>query len=388
MNDTADDNKLKKIDVLLKEHEIVCTQIREMVSYSDRILGVGVTILGAVFLYGIKEKVNEITIATPFALTFLLLFCSSVFSAILTLGGYRRYLEDAFESQFGEQILRWEYITPRTLHSSFATTNMFIASFALLLASMFIGWTVSQNTLSKQNVMFILAGYAASISLLLGSYLKVRRSHSDAYLAASGLDSQLPLIGFKSKLLSIPVAKNIIRRLSQVRGEDVANQMMPFIDQSSSVLDLGCGTGGVSLALFKKGFNVVSADIKTYPVHPEVSIQLIEVGTLPYSDNQFDVCLLHVTLHHATDKELLIREAARVAKKVIIGEELVDSVAGRVVLILYDKIVNFSFANEAHENLPDTMWRKIFRKNNLTIVSANYSRVFGFIRQVIYVLEK
>ena len=103
MAKNEDIDKLK-IDVLLKEHEIICTQIREMVSYSDRILGVGVTILGAVFVYGIKEKTFEITVATPFALTFLLLFCASVFSAILTLGGYRRYLEEGALRVWGKAI--------------------------------------------------------------------------------------------------------------------------------------------------------------------------------------------------------------------------------------------------------------------------------------------
>ena len=165
---TTVNDSSRKVDVLIKEHEAICAQIREMVSYSDRILGFGITILGAVFLYGIKEAVHAITIATPFALSFLLLFCSSIFSAILSLGGYRRYLEDKLALQVGERILMWEYITPRILHTSFATASISVASVALLLTSMYLGWRVSAGVLDDQTRDFLVSGYAVTFLLLLG----------------------------------------------------------------------------------------------------------------------------------------------------------------------------------------------------------------------------
>src|SRR5205814_1667055 len=135
MDTTSDASR--KVDILLKEHDIICTQIREMVSYSDRMFGFGVTILGAVFLYGTKEGAHAITIATPFAITLLLLFCSSIYAAILSLGGYRRYLEDRLYGFIGERLLMWEHITPRILHNSFAVTSLYAFSAVLLFASMY-----------------------------------------------------------------------------------------------------------------------------------------------------------------------------------------------------------------------------------------------------------
>lgn len=386
MNSASDSTN--KVDVLLKEHEIICTQIREMVSYSDRIFGFGVTILGAVFLYGIKETAHAITIATPFAVTLLLLFCSSIYAAILSLGGYRRYLEDKLSSLLGERLLMWEHITPRILHNSFAVASLSAFSTALLFASMYLGWSMAESQFTDACQSYLGAGYAASFLILLGSFLKLRRSHSEAYLAASGRNFKLPLFASRSALLAIPPFRATASRLSSLRGEDIFTQIAPMLSPSSSVLDLGCGTGGVSLALMRGGFDVVAADIIDVSLHAEIQPTLVHPRGLPFQDNQFDVCIMHMTLHHAYDPELLLNEARRVARTLIVGEELVNTAFGKLALAIYDSIVNLAFIGEPHGNMSDQMWRGFFSENGLSVATAKYTRIFGFIKQAIYLLEK
>lgn len=108
----------KVLDVLLKEHEITCSQIREMVSYSDRMFGLGITLIGAIFLYGFKERLAEVMVAVSFVFIALLLFCTTIYTAIFSLGGYRLYIEERLNQLMGRRLLRWERMAPQLLHSS------------------------------------------------------------------------------------------------------------------------------------------------------------------------------------------------------------------------------------------------------------------------------
>lgn len=253
---------------------------------------------------------------------------------------------------------------------------------------MYLGSQIATKELGADGSRMLVAAYVICLLLLVGSFLKLHRSHSEAYLAASGSLERLPLFPVRSLLLAFPPVRSLASLLSELRGRDVASQLQEMLGGAQNVLDLGCGTGGVSLALSRSGLQVVSADLQDYSLHPEVHVSIVPANCLPFSNDQFDACILHVTLHHSQEPQLLLKEAARVASRVVVGEELVNSSAEKFLLSVYDCVANVSFFGEPHNNFSDQTWRRYFADAGLTVVEAKYARIFGVIKQALYLLEK
>jgi SAM-dependent methyltransferase len=107
--------------------------------------------------------------------------------------------------------------------------------------------------------------------------------------------------------------------LGILRGIDVAGK---------DVLDIGCGTGGPDIVIGKalNPSRIVGVDIEPYLVEKGlenissaglgnlINIQLIEVGSLPFADQTFDVVFSKDALIHVADKSALYTEVLRVLK--------------------------------------------------------------------------
>ena len=102
------------------------------------------------------------------------------------------------------------------------------------------------------------------------------------------------------------------------RRADVA--LLGLLDESSTIADLGCGTGAVaqSLAPFVKRVIAVdessamlSAAKKRLHGVENVDIRSGRLESLPLDDGEVDVALLFLVLHYVSDPALVISEAAR-----------------------------------------------------------------------------
>ena len=92
----------------------------------------------------------------------------------------------------------------------------------------------------------------------------------------------------------------------------------------SRLLDLGCGTGRLTIPLAQSGYNVSGTDINgdiidiardkagENGVNAHFNIARAEV--LSFSDATFDICIVDSVLEHVTDWEKTIEEVARVLK--------------------------------------------------------------------------
>lgn len=94
---------------------------------------------------------------------------------------------------------------------------------------------------------------------------------------------------------------------------------------NKKVLEVGCNTGILLIALAEKGVNIVGidivkSDIKTarkYLKERKLSESLVKVGdarNLPYKDNSFDIVLLSDLLEHVSNTKKAAQEAIRVIK--------------------------------------------------------------------------
>jgi ubiquinone/menaquinone biosynthesis C-methylase UbiE len=95
--------------------------------------------------------------------------------------------------------------------------------------------------------------------------------------------------------------------------------------ETKRVLDLGAGTGRISLLMAKEGYDVTSFDqsdvmlktIEEKSKEENLSLTLIkgDAFNLPFQDNTFDACVSLRVLWHLPHPEKVISEVQRVLKK-------------------------------------------------------------------------
>jgi SAM-dependent methyltransferase len=108
------------------------------------------------------------------------------------------------------------------------------------------------------------------------------------------------------------------RQVRLPRTERVARALAERIGRARSLLDVGCGDGTVALSIAEKvgAQRVAGADVK---VQPGVPVEVTEYdGThLPFPDRSFEAVVLSDMLHHCDDPAAVLREALRVAERVV-----------------------------------------------------------------------
>jgi methionine biosynthesis protein MetW len=99
-----------------------------------------------------------------------------------------------------------------------------------------------------------------------------------------------------------------------------------WIEQSSSVLDLGCGDGKLlSLLIQEKQVRAQGIEIDEQAIHHCVAKGLsvfqqdIDTGLSEYEDKSFDYVILSQTLQQVKKPDFVLKEAVRVGKKAIVS---------------------------------------------------------------------
>lgn len=162
---------------------------------------------------------------------------------------------------------------------------------------------------------------------------------------------------------------------------------LPFIKENSNILDIGSGGGLLTYLLRQKNFNVTPLDIIKGNYHPETEPIVYDGIQMPFENASFDYGLLLTVLHHIKNHEEVLKESARVCKRLVIIEDVYSNVLQEYATKTTDSIVNFGYSPCPHTNHTDAEWRSIFHKNNLTIEHVQFRNVLGVFRQVMYVLK-
>lgn len=138
------------------------------------------------------------------------------------------------------------------------------------------------------------------------------------------------------------------------RIEVLSNHIEKFLPQQGSLLDVGCGDGALARRL---GENRPELEIRGIDVlqRPDalIPVDLFDGKRIPHPDGHFDCVLLADVLHHCEPPEILLREAARVARrKIVIKDHLLEGWLAGPTLRLMDRV-----GNARHGvSLPFTYW--------------------------------
>lgn len=160
-----------------------------------------------------------------------------------------------------------------------------------------------------------------------------------------------------------------------------------FLNNNDAILELGSGMGSVVQVLRQHGHQVTPVDIKDTSVRADLAPEIYDGTQLPYLDRQFDVCLLLTVLHHCPDPDRVLTEAGRVARQVVVIEDVYSSPWQRRLTLWLDSLLNWEFAGHPHNNRRHSEWQSTFKKLDQKIIFASKRRVAGVFCQVTYLLE-
>ena len=170
------------------------------------------------------------------------------------------------------------------------------------------------------------------------------------------------------------------------RAKDITEKISFFISPQDKVLDIGCGTCHVSKELIDKGYSVTSLDIRDLSFFPPVKPVIYDGRHIPFSDKEFDIALLICLLHHTPEPEDILKEAGRVARKLVVMEDIYTNILNKYITFAIDSVLNFEFFGHPHTNKTDKEWKKIFTDLGFRLEKAEYHKSHIFLRHATYYL--
>jgi ubiquinone/menaquinone biosynthesis C-methylase UbiE len=126
------------------------------------------------------------------------------------------------------------------------------------------------------------------------------------------------------------------------RASVLRDHLAELLPQHATVLDVGCGDGLLSYLIMQKRPDV---KIKGVDVlgrsQTQIPVECFDGKVIPYRDGSFDVTMFVDVLHHTMDPMILLREAARVARKsVVIKDHTCEGLFDNLTLRLMDQVGN------------------------------------------------
>jgi SAM-dependent methyltransferase len=133
-------------------------------------------------------------------------------------------------------------------------------------------------------------------------------------------------------------ARHIYDRRVRVLSDHVSR----LLPENASVLDVGCGDGLLASRIIerRRDVRIEGIDVLARPMS-HVPVRLFDGRSIPHSDRSFDVVTILDVLHHTDDPRLLLRESARVARRiVIVKDHLREGLLADATLRLMDAVGN------------------------------------------------
>lgn len=186
----------------------------------------------------------------------------------------------------------------------------------------------------------------------------------------------------------IPFLSKFIFNLWQLDAKRKYDWCEPWLKKQDSLLEIGSGPGSTIKIFREFGHEVTGLDIADNSYDDSLIPDIYNGINMPYADNQFDCALLLTTLHHTPYPDSIISEAMRVAKRIIIIEDVYDTPLQAAYTKITDSITNMEFIGHPHTNRSDAEWRACFDRFGLKLQHQKIYPLAKFFKQALYILDK
>ena len=170
-------------------------------------------------------------------------------------------------------------------------------------------------------------------------------------------------------------AKRKLRRLQK---------HLKFLDQH---IEIGSGTGSVLSVMRKQNYYVDGLDFADNSFHEDLKPSVYSGRKMPFGKAAYDTALLLTVLHYTDDPEAVLREAGRIANRVVIIENVYVRREMEWLTRAFCSLMNFEFIDHPHNNRTHAEWLETFEKMGLKLWHKSTHRVGGIFKQAIYVLK-
>ncbi|MEL6506332.1 MAG: methyltransferase domain-containing protein [Pseudomonadota bacterium] len=161
-----------------------------------------------------------------------------------------------------------------------------------------------------------------------------------------------------------------------------------WLPAAGPVVEIGSGPGSVLKEFRQCGHDITGLDITDSSYEPSLAPVLYDGGAFPFTDDWFHTALLLTMLHHTPHPDQILREAMRVARRLIIVEDVYETRWQETVTKITDSLTNLEFIGHPHTNRTDVAWRQTFEEMNLTLRHHAIYPVAAIFQQAVYVLDR
>ena len=188
-------------------------------------------------------------------------------------------------------------------------------------------------------------------------------------------------------LWSIPILAPLTFAAWKIDARRKLGWMNAHLSKTDNHIDIGSGPGSLLSVMRDQDYQIDGLDITDSAYSHDLTAQIYDGQIMPFATSAYDTALLSTMLHHTPDPDHILREAARIARRLIIIEDVYDGPVMEWLTKRFDSLMNLEFKGHPHSNRTDAEWKASFARMNMTLLSCNIYPVAGIFRQAVYVVE-
>ncbi|MEP3225498.1 MAG: class I SAM-dependent methyltransferase [Parasphingorhabdus sp.] len=160
-----------------------------------------------------------------------------------------------------------------------------------------------------------------------------------------------------------------------------------WLKPADHLVEIGSGPGSVVEIFRDQGLEVTALDIADNSIEKRLRPIIYDGEIMPFDDQTFDTGLLLTILHHTKRPDVILHEAARISKRLIIIEDVYESPWQAFYTKWTDKLTNMEFFGHPHSNRSHQQWLATFDQMGLHLRHSAVHKLAYFYRQAVYVLD-